>query len=294
MRGENYEIVLKLSGDGGEYGTVTVVASQLGSAWVEEKIRSVYEAGGLPAFMAKDMARRVVEDVKAEEEKRRVTEVALAAAGVGKRRRKPGLGEPLAFVVVENWWTGNYGGVQSFYGYVEGYYETDYGIRVDLITIDGSTNFEGLGNANAGKYHAAILLTGHGQIVGSNYILEGEINGWDLLDFLDRMMVKGPSRKGIVAGMCFAGHPRVKDTAERRLHTEVRGGDITDPHYSSTGEVPEAERVSGGIALRFSWAGAGYRILKSVNTFYGLGEELPYYVDFYEATKTYVVGPKGK
>lgn len=288
------EIAIKLSGDRGEYGTVTVPASQLDSAWVEEEIRRAYEVGGLPTFMAVDLTRRVVKDVKAGEEKRRATEVALAAAGMGKRRRKAGLGEPLAFVVAENWWTGNYGGVQGFYGYVEGYYETDYGIRVNLITIDGSTDFESLGNANAGKYHTAILLTGHGQIVGSNYILEGEINGWDLLDFLDRIMVKGPSRKGIVAGMCFAGHPWVKNTAERRLHTEVHGGDIMDPHYSSTGEIPEEERISGGIALRFSWSGAGFKILKYVNAFYGFGEELPYYVDFYEATNTYVVGPKGK
>lgn len=262
MLEEEREIAIRLSGDRGEYGTVTVAASQLDSAWVEEEIRRVYEAGGLPAFMAADMARRVVEDVKAAEEKRSTTEVALAAAGAGKRRRKAGLREPLAFVVAKNWWENNYGGVQGLYRYVEGYYEIEYGIGVEFITVDASTDFGALGNATAGKYHAIILIMGHGNLIAGEYILEGGIRWYDFLSFLDSIMVKGAARKGIAAAMCFAGHPWVKQETERRLNTVIKGGDLVAPLYCSI-------EVKNGI-FRFVPIATGMGIMEAINGFYGV------------------------
>jgi hypothetical protein len=259
---EEREIAIKLSGDRGEYGTVTVAASRLDSAWVEEEIRRVYEAGGLPAFMAVEMARRVVEDVKAAEEKRSTSEVALAAAGVGKRRRKAGLREPLAFVVAKNWWENNYGGVQGLYRYVEGYYEIEYGIGVEFVTVDASTDLDALGNAKAGKYYALVLIMGHGNLIAGEYVLEGGIRWYDFLSFLDSIMVKGAARKGIAAAMCFAGHPWVKEETEMRLNTVIKGGDLVAPLYCSI-------EVKNGI-FRFVPIATGMGIMEAINGFYGV------------------------
>ena len=282
------EIEINISA-GTHRATVRTSATQLESEAVVNELELALADMGLgpiAKLMAKDLALKV----KREEGARLI---ATARAGTTKGRA-PAAGGRLAFVAAKNWWDGNLGEILGFFCYVEGFYEIVHGMTVEAIIVGPSTNFAASGKAYAGQYDGAILLTGHGNLVGRDYILEGGINGRILLGFLDAILVKGAGRKGICAGMCFAGYDWVKSTWERRLNTEIKGGDLMAPLYGWKGSVPEEEKVFEGNAFRFSWSGAGWSIIRSVNAIYGLGEELPYNVDYYEATKTYVVGPMGK
>lgn len=270
---------------------VTFRESQLYSGWIENEIRHRLESYGLPKPIADDLTGRIVERLRAAVERRRAVESALDAIGGGRRLGGGALRDPLAFVANRDWWGNNDGGIRGFFAYVQGYYETVWSVGVELIIVDGSTDFESLGNANAGEYAAVVVLAGHGSIVDGNYVLQGGINGWVMLSFIDKIMVSGDGRRGVSAGSCFAGHMWVRPVAEKRLRTQVKGGDLVNPVYSTTDVVPELEAVSEGIGLRVIPSGAGLRILENLSTFYGTGGGLPCYVDFYAATKTYVVGP---
>jgi hypothetical protein len=274
---------------GSRRATVKTSASLLESEALVNELELALANMGLGPI-AKLMAKDLVAKVKLEEGARLV---AAARAGTTKGRA-PAAGGRLVFVAAKNWWDGNFGGIQGFFCYVEGFYEIVHGMTVEAIIVEPSTYFVASGKAYAGQYDGAILLTGHGDLVGRDYILEGGINGSRLLGFLDTILVKGAGRKGVCAGMCFAGYAWVKSTWERVLNSEIKGGDLMSRVYSSTDVVPEEEKVFEGNAFRFSWSGAGWSIIRSVNAIYGLGEELPYYVDYYEATRTYVVGPMGK
>jgi hypothetical protein len=64
------EIVINLTGDGRDYGTVTIQASQVDCVWPVEEIARVYVAAGFPVKAAKDLARKVIRRVKARFERR--------------------------------------------------------------------------------------------------------------------------------------------------------------------------------------------------------------------------------
>lgn len=270
---------------------ITFRESELFSGWIENEIRHRLEGYSLPMPIVDDLTRRIVEGLRAAVERRRAVESALDAIGGGRRPGGGALRDPLAFVANGDWWDSNDGGIRGFFAYVQGYYEMVWGVGVDLLIVDASTDFGVLGNSNADNYAAAVLLTGHGSIVDGNYILQGGINGWVMLSFIDKIMVSGDGRRGVSAGSCFAGHKWVRGVAEKRLHTQVKGGDLVNPVYSTTDVVPELEAVSEGIGLRIIPSGAGLRILENISAFYGTGGGLPCYVDFYAATKTYVIGP---
>lgn len=279
------EIEINISA-GAHRATVKTSASQLESEALVNELELALANMGLGPI-AKLMAKDLVAKVKLGEGARLV---ATARAGTTKGRAPAARGR-LAFVAAKNWWDGNFGGIVGFYGYMKGYLETVYGIWVDVILVDPSTNFAASGKAYAGQYDGAILLTGHGNLVGRDYILEGGINSRILLGFLDAILVKGAGRKGVCAGMCFAGYAWVKSMWERRLKTEVKGGDLVDPHYSSTEFMDDPLK---GKFINFSPTAGSPELVLAVNGFFGLGEEIPSYVNFIIETETYEVGPMVK
>jgi len=204
---EDREIVIKLSGDRGEYGTVTVQASQLDSPGVEEEIRRVYEAGGLPTFMAKDLARRVVEDVKAGEEKRLSTEG--TETGVGK---KGFAGETytdlsadeIGFLVSSSMWNDRkFQSLQAFFYYCCCYFHKYEGITVGGHVIGDEEELSELVVNYGGRYNTLLVFV-HGYTLGGHYHAEGGLPLSRVAETCDAIMPVGPGRKAIILSSCTA------------------------------------------------------------------------------------------
>ncbi len=204
---QDREIAIKLSGDGREYGTVTVPASRLDSAWVEEEIRRVYEAGGLPTFMAADLARRVVKDVKAGEEERLRTEA--AETGVGK---KGFAGETytalsadeIGFLVSSSMWNDlKFQSLQAFFYYCCCYFHKYEGITVGGHVIGNEAELTELVADYGGRYNTLLVFV-HGYTMGGHYHAEGGLPLERVAETCDALMPVGPGRKAVILSSCTA------------------------------------------------------------------------------------------
>jgi hypothetical protein len=202
---EDREIVIKLSGDRGEYGTVTVQASQLDSAGVEEEVRRVYEAGGLPTFMAKDLARRVVEDVKAGEEERLSTGTAETGSSkkgfTGEANAAPAADE-IGFLMSSNMWNESKSqSLRAFFYYCCCYFRQYKHIDVIGHIIGTEEELSDL-VANYGDRYNTLLVFVHGMEMGGHYYTEEGLPLSRVAETCDALMPVGPGRKAVILNSC--------------------------------------------------------------------------------------------
>jgi hypothetical protein len=202
---EDPEIVIKLSGDGHEYGTVTVPASQLDSPGVEEEIRRVYEAGGLPTFMAKDMAKRVVADVTAAEEERLSTEA--AETGLGKKGLTGGAyaapaADEIGFLMSSNMWNEPKSqSLRAFFYYCCCYFRQYKHLDVIGHIIGTEEELSDL-VANYGDRYNTLLVFVHGIEMGGHYYTEEGLPLSRVAETCDAVMPVGPGRKAVILTSC--------------------------------------------------------------------------------------------
>jgi len=200
---EDREITIRLSGDRGDYGTVSVPASRLDSAGVEEEVRRVYEAGGLPTFMAADMARRVVEDVKAGEEKRLSTEA--AETGSGKKGLTGGAyaaADEIGFLMSSNMWNEPKSqSLRAFFYYCCCYFRQYKHIDVIGHIIGTEEELSDL-VANYGDRYNTLLVFVHGMEMGGHYYTEEGLPLSRVAETCDALMPVGPGRKAVILNSC--------------------------------------------------------------------------------------------
>jgi len=202
---QDREIVIKLSGDRGGYGTVTVPASQLDSAWAEDEIRRVYEAGGLPTFMAADMARRVVEDVKAAEEERLSAEAAETGAGKKGFAGETYTGaaaDEIGFLMSSNMWNErNSQSLRAFFYYCCCYFRQYKHLEVVGHIIGSEEELSDL-VANYGDRYNTLLVFVHGIEMGGHYYTEEGLPLSRVAETCDALMPVGPRRKAVIVNSC--------------------------------------------------------------------------------------------
>lgn len=202
MVGER-EITIRLSGDSGEYGTITVQASQLDSASVEREIQKVYEVAGLPASMAKDLALRVIEDVKAREEERLSTEG--AGAPLDKEALTAGTApsaDVIGFIISSSFWNDrNLHSLQPFYYYCWCYFVENEGFAVGRHVIGTEEELSEL-VANYGDCYNTLLVFVHGITVDGRYHAEKGLPLDRVAETCDAIMPVGPGRKAVILNSC--------------------------------------------------------------------------------------------
>jgi len=284
---QDREITITLSGDGREYGTVTVPASRLDSAWAEEEIRRVYEAGGLPTFMAADLARWAVEDVKAEEEKRLSTE----AAGTGVDK-KGFAGETytalsadeIGFLVSSSMWNDlKFQSLQAFFYYCCCYFHKYEGITVGGHVIGNEAELTELVADYGGRYNTLLVFV-HGYTMEGHYHAEGGLPLERVAETCDALMPVGPGRKAVILSSCTAedipGYYPGVNVMGAKVYA-LRGDFFTDFSYRK--EVYEGEELECYELVEVKYSGStvwGY--LKGI---YGL-EDNPGRLDHVVFDKT--------
>jgi hypothetical protein len=201
---QDREVVINLSGDRSEYGTVTVPASQLDFSWVEDEIRRLYEAGGLPEFMAADMARRGIGRVKEAEEKRLSTEA--AETGSGKKGLTGGAyaapaADQIGFLMSSNMWNESRSqSVRAFFYYCCCYFRQYKQLDVIGHIIGTEEELSAL-VTNYGDRYNTLLVFVHGIMEGGYYTEEG-LPLSRMAETCDAIMPVGPGRKAVILTSC--------------------------------------------------------------------------------------------
>jgi hypothetical protein len=292
---EDREIVIKLSGDRGEYGTVTVPAPQLDSAWVEQEIRRVYEAGGLPTFMVEDLARRVVEDVKAREEERLGTEA--AGAPLDKEALTAGTApsaDVIGFIISSSIWNDrNFHSLRPFYYYCWCYFVENEGFAVGRHVIGTEEELSEL-VANYGDCYNTLLVFVHGFTIGGRYHAEQGLRLERVAETCDAIMPVGPGRKAVIINSCSAeripGYYPGVEVMGARVYA-LNAGLFASYSYEK-GAVAGAEYEKFGNVIPYY---GGIEIWGYLNKIYNVGTGATFeYIIVDSAGRVVIFKPKGR
>jgi len=242
---------------------------------VEEEVRRVYEAGGLPTFIAADMARRVVEDVKAGEEKRLSTGAAETGSGkkgfTGEGNTAPSADE-IGFVVSSSMWNDRkFQSLQAFFYYCFCYFREYKGITVGGHVIGNEEELYEL-VANYGDRYNTLLVFVHGYTMGGHYHAERGLPLERVAETCDALMPVGPGRKAIILSSCTAeripGYYPGVEVLGAKVYA-LRGDFFTDFSYGKG--VYKGEELEYFELVQVKYSGKTvWRYLKGI---YGVEDE---------------------